>query len=212
MVMRTQRVAGVADRRGADRSRRSCSGNSEVRPARDLGQPAIAAADPSPRHRSVPVHPAAQHDARARRLRVDEARRQVVRPLRPLGLGRQLPPLPALSRRLRQRLRPTRRASRDQFHVHRARRSTSASTTSTTTARAPANALKFENQLREAYVDIKFRGQFQPARRQAADHLGRVGRLSPPRPRQRPRPLVALLLRGCRRRPSASTTSASRSG
>ena len=47
----------------------------------------------------------------------------------------------------------------------RARRSTSASTTWTISSKGALNALKFENQLREAYVDIKFRPgfSFRPA-------------------------------------------------
>ena len=83
----------------------------------------------------------------------------MVRPLRPLGLGRELD-TSSCSIAASTTACTTTRPSFTDRPSSRARRSTSASTTSTTTSKGARDALKFENELREAYVDIKFRGNF----------------------------------------------------
>ena len=130
-----------------------------------------------------------EHDEDPRRLALAAARRQVAQSLRPLRPDRELEPLPPLPGRLRQRVRHHAR------HAHQAY----------LPGREGRQTLQRHRRLRPRCprrVQVRERAarglrrrevprRLQPARRPAADHLGRVRRLSPPRPRQRPRPLLA---------------------
>jgi len=142
MVMRTQRVLAwlvaavliaVAGRAEATQ---------KFGPLEISGESAVAAVDTAPRHRQVRLHPAAQHDACARGLGVDEAGRQVVRPLRPFRSGSRAPISSCCTAASTTASTTTRRAS-PMGRRSKARRSTSASTISMTTAKDARDALKF---------------------------------------------------------------------
>ena len=169
------------------------------------------------------------------RLRL-AAGREVLRPLRH-PLHRELEALPPLPRRVRRRVRVHARASsRRTTSTARSTaapgrpRATADSTTTTTPRRSAAstprdindqpgspkenrNAIAFENTLREAYVDVKFRGvAAHHARRPPADRLGRDRQLPHARPRQLARSHAGTSSRRSRRRPSGGTRSGGRSG
>ena len=197
-------------RRARHRPRRAERRDPEVRSARALGQ-SLERADRAPsRRRQVPVHPATQHDEDPRRLALAAARRQVARPLRPVRAGRELEPLPALPGRLRQRLRHQARhahqahlpgekvdkrfddlddfdrgaARRVQVREHARARPTSTSSFAAASACAPA-ASRSSGASRTA----------------SASSIAPTRSISP-----------GTSSRSCRRRRTASTTSASRSG